>query len=113
MRRYEYEKTQLTNLQSFSYHKEQANNAVGILLEAYNRSLHYPSDVHKNLRRLIAFFLTKQAKLFALDGNYSMARRKAFESSAFLPRGRTALKAFVGLLFPRLFHLLAKEHLKP
>jgi glycosyltransferase involved in cell wall biosynthesis len=101
---------QLTNLKSMDYRKEHANNVVGILLETYSRSFGYPSDIQRELRRLISYFLVQQSKHAALDGNYNLARRKACESFAYSPKGKVALKALVGLISPALYQMLRRKY---
>jgi hypothetical protein len=103
---------QLTN-PTFSFFKESANVRLEVFMESYARAVSSPPDVQKRLRTFIADGLAEQAKYSALDGKYAIARRRAFESLAFSPGGKTALKALVGLIFPMLFHLLAKKYIKP
>ena len=100
---------QVTQLHNSSYLKEYGKERMEIFWEIYARAIDSPPDVQKMLRGFITRSLTDQAKYCALDGNYRMARRKAFESLAFLPKGRAALKAIVGLILPRAFRVLSKK----
>jgi GT2 family glycosyltransferase len=93
---------------SYSFFKESANAGTEILSEFYVRAVNSPSDIQKRIRRKLSYFLTRQSEYLALDGRYGMARRKAFESLVFVPRGNSALRAIIGLFLPRAFHLLSK-----
>ncbi len=88
--------------------REIAKVCVEIFMEFYARQAYGSPEVQKQLRRLIAYYLAKQSRYLALDRRYGMARRKAFESLAFRPKGRSTLWAIVGLFMPRMFVLLEK-----
>ena len=91
---------------SYSFFKEATDAQLETFLECYARAIDSAPDVQKGLRKEVACYLTRQSQYLALDGNYGMARRKAFESLVFGPRGKSALRAIVGLILPRAFHFL-------
>jgi glycosyltransferase involved in cell wall biosynthesis len=93
---------------SYSFFKESADAGAEIFCELYARAVHSPPDVQKRLRENLAYYLARQSQCFAVDSNFRMARRKAFESLVFAPRGRCMLRAIVGLVLPRAFRLLSK-----
>jgi glycosyltransferase involved in cell wall biosynthesis len=92
-----------------SFYRESSKMRLEIFLEAYARNIDGPSDVQQRLRSFIARDLVQQATYFALDKKYNAARRKAFESLVYSPRGTIALKAFLSLLSPRLFSILIRR----
>lgn len=99
---------QLTEPGELSYHKKNENSRLEVFMECYARAVDCPADVQHRLRQFIAHSLAQQAKQCALDGKYSIARRRAFECLAFTPKGRTLARALVGWLFPQLFPINAK-----
>lgn len=103
------EEQQLTKTHDPVYFKESANLRLEVFLESYARALNSLPAVQKRLRSFIADCFAEQAKYAALDGKYATARRRAFESLAFRPKGKTALKAVIGLAFPKLYHVLPKS----
>jgi glycosyltransferase involved in cell wall biosynthesis len=100
---------QLTDPDRISYYKNSANLRTEIFMECYARAIDQPPGVQRRLRQFIADSLAGQAKHSALEGNYSVARRRAFECLAFSPRGKTIAKALVGWLLPQLFSIHAKH----
>lgn len=100
---------QLTQPGKASYFKEAANMRLEIFMESYARAIESPPDVQQKLRNFISSSLADQAKYCALDRHYNIARRRALESLAFLPRGKTALKALLTLICPQALHSLKKR----
>jgi glycosyltransferase involved in cell wall biosynthesis len=100
--------SRLTRPGSYSYQREAAKRSFEVFVEAYARAGDFPADVQKAIRDLLTYSLANQSKLYALDRNYGMARRRAFECLAFFPKGDSLLKAFIGLLFPQAFIALGR-----
>jgi glycosyltransferase involved in cell wall biosynthesis len=98
---------QITQPLNNAYQREAAKCGFAIFMEAYARAGECSSDVQRALRKRITSHLASQSKYYALDGDYRMARRRALECLAFLPKGRIAMKTLVGLLLPRAFSLLS------
>jgi glycosyltransferase involved in cell wall biosynthesis len=99
----------LTKPDSYSYQREAAKRSFEVFVEAYARAGDYPADVQKAIRDLLTYSLANQSKFYGLDRNYRMARRRALECLAFLPKGNSLLKAITGLLFPQAFIALARR----
>jgi glycosyltransferase involved in cell wall biosynthesis len=99
----------LTRPDSYSYQREAARRIFEVFVEAYARAGDFPADVQKAIRDLLTYSLASQSKLYALDRNYRMARRRAFECLAFFPKGKSLLKALTGLLSPQAFIALARR----
>jgi glycosyltransferase involved in cell wall biosynthesis len=93
---------QLTNVQTDGWQREHANNVVEILLESYAHVAHGPIELQRLLRRLLCHFLIKQARHFARDRNYRMARRKSIESLGFALASKHVLLGLLGAVFPGL-----------
>ncbi len=94
---------QLTHEHDLAYFRESARARMEVFWETYARAVDSGPDIQRQLRRFVAQGLVDLAKQLALDANYPLARRKAFEALVFLPKGRTALKALVGLAVPSAF----------
>jgi glycosyltransferase involved in cell wall biosynthesis len=103
---------QLTEPAQLAYHKKNENSRLEVFMECYARAIDQPADVQHGLRQFIAHSLAQQAKQCALDGKYSIARRRAFECLAFTPKGRTLARALVGWLFPQFFPINARRKTK-
>ena len=99
----------LTKANSLEYLIEHTNAVVEILMESYAHSIKDNIYTQTLLRNKLSFFLSNQAKYCAQLGNFRLSRRKALESLAFLPRGKTALKALLTLLCPQALHSLKKR----
>jgi len=94
---------------NYQFFKESADMGADVFGEFYARSINCSAEVRKRLRRNLAFYLSRQSEYLALEGRYGLSRRKAFESLAFTPTGKSALRAAVGLFMPRAFRLLSKQ----
>ena len=90
----------------FQTAKKTASLSVEIFWEFYARTVYSSKSVQKNLRRLIVYYLTRQSRYFAIEHNYRMARRKAFESLAFVPKGKYLLQAIIYLILPQSVQLM-------
>jgi glycosyltransferase involved in cell wall biosynthesis len=101
-RRRDTEGGQLTESDTSSWGRIHADASMTILRESLAAAADQPADVHGSLRHLLAYFLSKQAQFHALDGEYAAARRSAVESLSLSRRGKTAAKALLGLVSPRL-----------
>lgn len=99
----------LTKPESYSYQLEAVKRSFEVFVEAYARAGDFPADVQKAIRDLLTYSLANQSKYYALDRNYLMARRRALECLAFVPKGENLLKALTGLLFPQAFITLARR----
>jgi glycosyltransferase involved in cell wall biosynthesis len=91
------------------FFRESADMGAEIFGEFYARTMNCSAKVRKRLRRNLAFYLTRQSEYLALEGKYGLSRRKAFESLVFIPMGKSALRAAVGLFMPRAFRLLSRQ----
>lgn len=100
------------NNTSFPVTRKTADLCVEIFWEFYARAVYSPKSIQKNLRRLIVHCLTRQSKYFATEHNYRMARRKAFESLAFVPKGKYFLQAIIYFTLPRSVSLIDFIHSK-
>jgi glycosyltransferase involved in cell wall biosynthesis len=105
-------KEHLTNRRTLNEYKECERMLSEVFLEAYARAIDEPKEIQNNLRRLIGICFVQQAKLFALERNYKMARRRAFESLVFWPKERTAIKAIIGLFLPQSYHIFSRKFKK-
>lgn len=92
----------LTCRQDESYRRDHADAVVEILSETYARIGEYPKDEQAMVRKLLGHFMSQQARQFALQSKDAQARRKAFESLAFQFGGRSAMRAFLTVLWPGL-----------
>ncbi len=86
-----------------SYERGAAKAGFEVFIEAYARAGEYSLDVQRALKERLTRYLMNQSKYYALEGNYRMARRRALECFAFLPKGRVAAKALIGLTLPQAF----------
>lgn len=102
------QKDHVTRL-DYSYHRESVRKNFEVFVEAYSRAGDFPADVQEALRDCLAYSLANQSKFYALDRHFGMARRRAIECLAFFPRGENLLKALIGLFFPQVFRIFAKE----
>ncbi len=103
---------QLTQEHSPAYFRESARSRMEVFWETYARAVDAPRDVQRLLRRFVAESLVEQSRQLALEADYPSARRKALESLGFLPAGKFALRAMVGLVLPSAFRLTRKEKKK-
>jgi glycosyltransferase involved in cell wall biosynthesis len=94
---------QLTNRDDFEYKKKANLSRLLIFQELYLRSLSAPAHIQKSLRKILSNNIVEQSHYLAIDGDFKNARRKAFESLLYLPRGRTLMKAILGIIYPHLF----------
>jgi len=100
---------QLTDTKKEAYFREAAGIRTEIFMETYGRAMQTTPEVQKELRRLLAECLADQAKFAARDGRWRIARRRAFESLTFCPKGKSAIKALFSFTFPRLWGLLGRR----
>ncbi|MBI5584173.1 MAG: glycosyltransferase family 2 protein [Deltaproteobacteria bacterium] len=91
---------QLTDTKKEAYFREAAAVRTEIFLEAYGRAMQADPAVQRALRRLLADGLADLAKFAACDGKRGLARRRGFEALACFPRGKSALKALLALIYP-------------
>jgi glycosyltransferase involved in cell wall biosynthesis len=99
---------ELTDSGNVFYCQKNENSRLEVFMECYARAVNQPADVQQRLRQFIVHSLAQQAKQCALEGKYSIARRRAFECLAYGPEGGTLARALVGWLFPQLFPINAK-----
>jgi hypothetical protein len=99
---------QLTQRGQDDYEREIIFSRLLIFQEAYIRSVSQPPHVQDGLRRMLANMLVAQMQRMAMDGQYPLARQKAFEAMAYLPIGKSIVKVFMGMVSPELLGFLFK-----
>jgi GT2 family glycosyltransferase len=84
------------------------NIRLEIFLETYAHATKASPKTLARLREIIAEELATKAKYLALEGNFSQARRKFWESAVFkIPKGRLFYTA-LGSFCPRIIQILSK-----
>ncbi len=99
----------LTKRETIRKLKECERMLSEVFLEAYARAVDEPVEIQTNLRRLIGHSFAQQVKYFALEKNYKMARRRAFESLVFWPKEKAVVKAMIGLILPQSYHYFPRN----
>jgi glycosyltransferase involved in cell wall biosynthesis len=79
---------------------ESTDACVEIYAEALARALTASRRVRRDLRRSLAYYLSRQAERLAVDGAYGMARGRAWLALALLPSPRVLVRSLAGLLLP-------------
>ena len=93
----------------WQYFRNCAHIGAEVYLEFYAHAINSSPGVQRQLRGRVAYYLSRQSQCLAIEGNYRLARRKAFESLAFMPTGKAALRAIVGLVVPQAFHIISSD----
>ncbi len=101
---------QLLDASKDGYYRESAALNLEVFLETYARAQGKSKHVQSRLRQLIADCLASQAKYLAIDRDYQQARRKSLESLAFSAKGKSGVKATIGLIFPYIYRIIRRDN---
>jgi hypothetical protein len=107
-RRFDPGMERLTNPEDDAWNQEHTDAVLEILMETHSHAGNMSRNAQVKLRRMLGYYLVKQAKFFAINAKESLVRRRAMEALVYWPKGKTGLKVLLGLLSPALLRLIYK-----
>jgi glycosyltransferase involved in cell wall biosynthesis len=91
---------QLTAPWQGRWHRDHTQAILDILHDSARDPAFGTPVARSNMRKLLAYFTLKQAKLDALDGRFADARRRAIEAIRYRPFGREVAQSTIIALAP-------------